>query len=279
MMIVTGSAGYIGSSLCKSFDKRQISYLGIDKRNQKLKNQITCNLCDTKSLFKILKSNNPDCIYHCGTYSAGDYEKNFLSSYESDSLALVNILNFIRQSSREVKLIFFSSSYVYSGIKGSNKVNELSLINPLNSFGIAKFFFERLIIHTNPNSILFRMSNVFGPGNQIHKTVVNQWIKDAKKGNDLIIWGEGERKIQYIFIDDVISFLSEVSESKPGIYNLGGPQYLSMNKMATIFSEKYDNKVINLLEKNEGETLPFMDTNKLKNNFNKRHLTNFDEVI
>ena len=44
------------------------------------------------------------------------------------------------------------------------RVSESTLIHPLHNFGIAKFFFERLITKTISDSVILRLSNVFGYG-------------------------------------------------------------------------------------------------------------------
>ena len=279
-ILVTGSAGYVGSALCNLLDKKNIDYLAVDKITVQKKKHVTCDLANKEHISDILIDYNPDIIYHCGTYSAGDYSKDFFNSYTSDSFALINILNFINQSSKKVKLIFFSSSYVYSGLSSRKSVDESMKLTPIHNFGISKYFFERLIMSNNIDSLIFRMSNVFGPGNQANITAINSWLNNSsEKNNDLVIWGEGNRKIQYIHIDDLMSVLFQVHKISRGIYNLGGTEYLSMNKVAELISEKYDNKIVHLYDKNEGETLPFMNVDLLLSILNKQTFKQLEELI
>ena len=136
-----------------------------------------------------------------------------------------------------------------------------------------------MISRSIDNYIIFRMSNVFGLGNQANLTAINSWIVDSQKGNDLVIWGPGHRKIQYIFINDVISILLQCQQPISGLYNLGSNDYLSMAETSLMISKKYSVNVENLLNKNEGATLPFMSIKKLGKNFKVPIFTSFRDML
>ena len=52
-----------------------------------------------------------------------------------------------------------------------------------------------------------------------------------------------------------------------GIYNLGGDDYVSVRDTATAIAKFFNVKVNFLENKPEGETLPFLSNQKIKNNF------------
>ena len=54
MILITGSAGYIGSEICKKFEKLKINYIGIDN----LKYSYKKNIYNTKKFVKTCISNN-----------------------------------------------------------------------------------------------------------------------------------------------------------------------------------------------------------------------------
>ena len=132
-VLVTGSAGYIGTALCNRLEKNNINYLGVDKIADVSPFHHCLDLSREEETHKLLNDYNPEIIYHCGTYSAGDYQRDFLKSYESDSKSLINILSFIRNKGNKIKLIFFSSSYVYEGCDGGASVSESCIINSSNN--------------------------------------------------------------------------------------------------------------------------------------------------
>ena len=54
MILITGSAGYIGSEICKKFEKLKINYIGIDNLEYSYKK----NIYNTKKFIKTCISDN-----------------------------------------------------------------------------------------------------------------------------------------------------------------------------------------------------------------------------
>ncbi len=267
--LITGCSGYIGSKIIDYLKLNKYSYLGIDKHCLDSENRMKFNLIDKDKTFHVLKERRPKTIIHCGTFSAIPYRDDFLFSYKEDAIALANILEYLRQN-LDVRLIFFSSSYVYSGISSKVICHEDKPLNPTHNFGIAKLFFENLILRCHSNSIIFRLSSVFGQGNQLQPNAIKNMIKQAIDHKIVDVWGQGLRKMQYIYIDDVVQIIIDSNKFNPGIYNLGGIDYISVLETARIISTKTSTKINFLTEKTEGYTLPLMSIDKLKNeNFGK----------
>ena len=61
-------------------------------------------------------------------------------------------------------------------------------------------------------------------------------IKEAIDNKVVDIWGEGMRKMQYIYINDVVQSIIDSNKFKPGIYNLGGIDYISVLETANIIT-------------------------------------------
>ena len=267
LILVTGSSGYIGSQMMKLLKDLTWECIGIDKQEKKNVSHLSFNLCDEQRVKETLNKLNPSHIIHAGTNSAGEYQKNFLNSFKEDFMSLNNILDSIIQSPK-IRLVFFSSSYVYSGLPGESIVTEEIKLSPEHNFGIAKLFFENLIMRTHENSVIYRLSNVFGSGEQQNVTALNSWINGSIKGEDIEVWGTGKRKVQYIHIQDVSSsILNAINMMKPGIYNLGGDDYLSMLEVAKKIAKFFGIQVKLLKDKQDGEQLAFMKTKKYNTNF------------
>ena len=264
-ILITGSAGYIGSRLRIRLDELGVKYIGVDRLDHKSKNSLCYDLSDKDQIIGTIRKYKPTYIVHCGTHSEAAYKKNFLKSFKEDALSLVHILEAIN-STTTIRLLFFSSSYVYGGINRNLTVNEDTNVQPENNFGIAKYFFEKLITRTHVNFLIFRLSNVFGPGQQSNPTAINSWINERNIGSTITIWGLGERNIQYIYIDDVVNYICQGNDINPSIYNIGGKEYVSMAEAAESVSEINSSPIKYIRDKTEGETLPFMDTSKLQNN-------------
>ena len=70
MILVTGSAGYIGSHICHYFDALKVKYYSIDNLSRGSKKNIKKNFSqidigDSKKVFNIIKKKNP-YYYPCG---------------------------------------------------------------------------------------------------------------------------------------------------------------------------------------------------------------------
>ena len=280
LKVIIGSSGYIGKVLTKELKKKNLKFIGIDKslRNNKFSKKIDLkNKIKTSKFFYNLEC---DEIFHLGTYSAEAYKKNFDKCFKEDLVSIQNLLYAIKRNKKKPKLIYMSSSYVYSGykIKKLNSIDEKRVLTPSHDFGLAKKFFEEYLTKYYSNSIIFRLSNVFGEGESIKgNTALKNMATEAKKNKTVSVWGKGNRKIQYIYIGDLIKYL--ISNKKfSGIYNLGGEEHIKTLYMSKLICNYFGAKTIFLKNKKEDETLCFMNTNKIKKK-TKNHFTNFKKNL
>jgi nucleoside-diphosphate-sugar epimerase len=139
-------------------------------------------------------------------------------------------------------------------------------------------FFEQLMMRTHPRTIVFRLSSVFGPGVARHPNAIFGMAKECIETKKLTVWGAGSRKMQYIHMADALTYICEANSAKAGIYNLGGDEYRSVAETAMRIAEFFGVEMILVRDKKEGETLPFMDTTKLKKEFGER-MTPFDKSL
>ena len=277
--IITGASGYIGKVLAKEFNKKKIKFIGIDKQPRNDKSTIKLDLKNKKKTFKFFKKINCDVIYHFGTYSAAAYKKDFNKCFKEDLISLQNLLKSIEKKRNKIKIIYMSSSYVYSGDKNKKKtgVNEKKIINPLHNFGFAKKFFEEYLKKYHSNSIIYRLSNVFGEGEFIRGNTIYNMAMEAKKRKIVTVWGKGNRKLQYIYISDLMKYLL-LNKNFNGVFNLGGNEYIKISTLTKKISSFFGSRVLFLKDKKEGETLSFMNTRKIKN-ITKNYFTKFDKNL
>ena len=247
-VLITGSNGYIGSEIVNQLAVNDIEYMGIDKTESANPNILCFNLCDAEKVNNVISSNKIDYIFHIGTHSALAYNKDLLDVFSEDLQALRNILLAIKTSESDTQIIYFSSSYVYSGLAPQESVTETTLLKPTHNFGLAKSFFEQLLMRVHKNSIIFRLSSVFGKGKYLHPNAIEVMAKEAI-GNKLL--------------EDVLKCVLGIADLQPGIYNLGGNQYDTVMSTGKYIAEYFNVETKNILDKSEGETLPPMINEKL----------------
>ena len=222
------------------------------------------DLKDAAKTSKVISDFKPDVIIHCATHSALAYRDHLSNSFQEDFSATVNILNALA-GMPDCRLIYLSSSYVYSGLPANHNYDESSPLAPKHNFGIAKSFFEQFILKIHPNTVIFRLCSVFGSGQALHPNVILTFAEECLKSNSLTVWGRGERKLQYIYMKDVVNTILRSVGLASGIYNLGGDDYISVRDTATDIAKFFSVKVDFLENKPEGETLPFLSNQKIKN--------------
>ena len=262
-VLITGCNGYIGSEIVNQLVINDIDYMGIDKTRSANPNILYFNLCDAEKVNNVISSNKIDYIFHIGTHSALAYNQDLLDVYYEDLQALRNIMLALKISKSDARIIYFSSSYVYSGLAPQDPVTETTLLKPTHNFGLAKSFFEQLLMRVHKESIIFRLSSVFGKGKYLHPNAIEVMAKEAIGNKLLTIWGKGTRRMQYVFMEDVVKCVMGITDLKPGIYNLGGNQYDTVMSTGKYIAEYFKVKTKNLLDKSEGETLPPMINEKL----------------
>ena len=263
-IMIAGSNGYIGTELVHQLELNNIPYTGIDKIPSSKNNCLNFNLSNRKQVLDVVATEKPDYFFHMATHSALAYKNDFLNVFHEDMAALHNIISGLKKSNNTL-LVYFSSSYVYSGLDCNENVNENTILSPTHNFGLAKSFFEQLILRTYPCSIIFRLSSVFGKGKYLHPNAIEVMAQEAMNDKILTIWGNGSRKMQYIFLEDVVKYILKAPKLQTGIYNLGGHSYDTIIATANHIAEYFDAKIKILPDKKEGETLPHMKNTKIIN--------------
>lgn len=272
-ILVTGSAGYIGSRLVPFLERScpDISVGTIDKTSD-------FDLADSAKTAGAIHEFEPDVLIHLATHSALAYRDRFLNSFRDDSQVLYNILEGL-EPLPNCRFIYISTSYVYSGLGACHKVSEENPLKPSHPFGIAKTFFESFILKNHPESVIFRLFSVFGRGNYLFPNSVHAMIQECMEKRTVTVWGEGKRKMQYVFIQDVLECLLKSFSIDPGIYNVGGDEYLSTAEAAGTIAKIFGGDVVFLKDKKEGETLSFGDNAKIKKACGRDSFTSFAKAI
>ncbi|OGQ37542.1 MAG: hypothetical protein A2W61_05640 [Deltaproteobacteria bacterium RIFCSPLOWO2_01_44_7] len=277
-VLVTGAYGYIGSWVAKELGENDIESCLIDKVSLDLPNSHQFDLRDSQKSLDCVEQFKPDLFIHCATHSALAYQQHFADSFREDCEILTSILAALSKRSH-CRFVYLSSSYVYSGLPEKTVVNEESPLKPIHNFGVAKSFFEQFALKQYSDTVALRLFSVFGPGNYLFPNSVHNMIQECRETGRVTIWGEGKRKMQYVFIRDVLKAIEEACFLEPGIYNVGGNEYLSVAETAKNIAALLNADVVFVKDKKEGETLPFGDNAKFKQACGKDCFTSFEEAL
>lgn len=106
--------------------------------------------------------------------------------------------------------IIYSSSVSAFGEPRENLNEHSPSINPLG-YGLTKLLGEK-IIHQHPSFAIVRFSSIYGPG-MSSKTFLPLIIANAKNEKKIILYGDGQRRQDYIHAKDAAKLLVHVAKN------------------------------------------------------------------
>jgi len=160
------------------------------------------NIENFSSIKNYILKNKPDYLIHCAALSRPMkiHEKDISKSISINIIGTSNIVNICSQLN--IKLIYFSTNYVYPGTKGNYSENDPIL--PINNYAISKLGGE-CAVQMYKNSLILRICMTEKPF--IHK----------KAFNDV--------EMNFMYHDELTKNLLKLIDKK-GIINVGGPKQI-----------------------------------------------------
>jgi len=225
--VVTGGNGRFGKELRKNSNQ---NYLFPSKKK--------LNILNLTSIENYLKKHKPKYLIHLAGFSRPmiEHEYNISKSIQLNIIGTSNIV--IACKKFNIKLIYFSTSYIYPGKKGNYK--ETDPILPCNNYAWSKIGGESAV-QMYKNSLILRVCMTEKPF--VHKSAY------------------ANMKANFIFHDEIIPILKKVI-NKRGILNIGGP-----SKSVYNFAKVYNPKIKKIYLKKNDKLMPknsSMNLNKLK---------------
>ena len=227
-IVVTGGSGRFAQALKEIKCKYKFIY---PKKTE-------LNIINLNSIRKYLKKIKPQSVLHLAGLSRpmDEHEKNICKSINLNIIGTANLVNIC--SELKIKLIYFSTSYVYPGTKGN--YNEYDALLPWNNYAWSKLGGE-CAVQMYKNSLILRVCMTEKPF--IHKKAF------------------ANVKLNFIFHDELAKILIKILDKK-GTINVGGPTKTVYN-----FAKKYNFKVKKkFLKRNSLYNFPlnpFMNLSKL----------------
>ena len=217
----------------------------LKKKNKSLKlffaSKKQCNILSIKTIEKIVKKIKPKIIMHCAGLSRpmDIHEKNISKSISLNIIGTANITKVCEKNN--IKLIYFSTGYVYEGVKGN--YSEKDPVKPFNNYGLSKLGGE-CAVSMYKNSLILRI------------TMTEKPFPYKKAYTNL--------KSNFMYHEDLIKILPKIIKEK-GIINVGGK-----SQSVFQFAKKLDKNLIKI-KLNAKNKLPLnqtMNLLKLKNILN-----------
>jgi len=203
-ILVTGGDGRFAKVL-----KRKNKHLNLVFKSKK-----QLDILNINSIEKIFKKEKPKIIFHTAGLSRpmNIHNRNISKSIDLNIIGTCNIVKACKKF--KIKLVYFSSGYVYEGTKGNYKENHP--VKPFNNYGLSKLGGECAARMYN-NSLILRI------------TMTEKPFLYKKAFTNL--------KTNFMFHEDLIDLLPSLLKHK-GIINVGGKSQSVFN-----FAKKYNSNV------------------------------------
>ena len=228
-IIITGGSGRFGVHLKKIKSSHRLFF----------PNKKDLNILKPKSIENYLKSKKADIVIHLAGLSRpmDIHNKKIERSIDLNIIGTANVTKIC--SKKNVKLIYFSTNYVYPGTKGNYTENDPLL--PVNNYAWSKLGGEASV-QLYKNSLILRVCMTEKP-----------FVHDKAFANV---------KTSFMYHDDVSKILFQLLNKK-GIINLGGKSQFIFD-----FAKKDKKNVKKIfLKKKDNLGMPFdssLNINKLK---------------
>lgn len=259
--LITGGAGFIGSSLANSLAKvghevTVIDDLSMgDKSNLNYENInfIKGDVCNKKLLKEVFHNHQFDYIYLLAAIaSVADSVERPIETHNVNFRSVLDTLELVKISQKNLKRIIFSSSAAVYGDEQTLPKKEESIIRPLTPYAIDKFAAEKYtLVYNNlydlPTTAV-RFFNVYGMNQNpssvysgVLSIITNQFKKLLNgEETEFTLFGDGNQSRDFVFIEDVIAALllvAEKEEARGNVYNVGTGEQTSLNDIIKVYEE------------------------------------------
>ena len=249
-ILVTGVAGFLGSHLAEELSKNNHEIIGVDNMSGGYDDNVPKNIkffnydcCDLKKMNDVMKG--IEVVYHCA--ATAHEGLSVFSPYEitkNNYLASVSV--FTAAISNKVKRIIFCSSMARYGDQKTPFTEEMKP-KPVDPYAISKVAAENVLMNlcelNNIEWVIAVPHNIIGPRqkyNDPFRNVVSIMINRMLQNKAPIIYGNGEQKRCFSYIDDCLSCLLPMLDQKnlnKQIINIGpDEEFVTINQVSEICS-------------------------------------------
>ena len=240
--LVTGAAGFIGSSLIDSLLGKGRNVVGVDdfsrnydpkQKRENIKEALqnvnfemrSANLLEPGSLEML---NEVDTVYHLAGQPGvqTSWGSGFETHLERNVLATQILLERCLENNVR-RVVIASSSSVYGPTNRESK--ETDLPHPVSPYGVSKLAAEHLAsvyAERGLDVISLRLFTVYGP-RQRPDMSIHRMFDSALKGEPFPLWGEGKQRRSFTFVDDIVEVFQlagSVREARSRVLNAGGAE-------------------------------------------------------
>ena len=198
--------------------------------------EIAFDITDRESVKQVVSTCKPDILLNCAAYNAVDAaEENSLPAFRINAEAVATLSNVAAKHG--ATLVHYGTDYVFDG-SSERLYREEDATAPINAYGESKLAGEKAALEGDAESLLLRVSWVYGDGNQnfFHK---------------MLKWAEGREVLKVVwdqisvptYTEDIVTHtLAALEQGLRGCYHLTNTGYATRYEVARHFFKLMGNR-------------------------------------
>lgn len=254
--LVTGAAGFIGHHLVARLLREDLEVVALDSlvcgdvgrlepmiaHRPKQLSFCQVDLVDGGAVAEVFRQHRFDVVFHLA--ALGSVPRSIADpcrTVQNNVLSTAHVL-WLSHNAGVRRFVHSSSASVY-GNAGLDRKDEAFYLEPTNPYGVSKLAAEKMVkvfwpVYDLP-TVSLRYFNVFGPGQTVggsYPAVIPAWIDSLKVGEPMPIYGDGEQRRDFTFVENVVEanlLAANAGEDCFGEeFNVGCGQLTSVNDLS-----------------------------------------------
>ena len=303
-ILITGAAGFIGSTLADKLLAKNHNIVAVDNFNDYYdvnikESNVAHNLSnpnyklyradieDLPAINLIFAENKIDVVVHlAGRAGVRPSLEQPLAYVKTNIEGTVNILECMKNNNVK-KLVFASSSSVYGNCNASVFSEDLKVTEPISPYAATKSAGEQLIYTYGHlyqiKAVCLRFFTVYGP-RQRPDLAIKKFTRLIEAGKPIDMYGDGSTMRDYTFVDDIVCGIEGAiayDKTPYEIVNIGGGEPVTLKRMIETIEKTLGKKaIVNQLPMQPGDVNKTVsDVSKARRLFGYNPQTSFAEGI
>lgn len=248
-ILILGGYGFLGTNIIKYVDAHMrdaYKFIVFDKFDHHM-GGVVCesvaktyagDFSDAELIERIFRENHIDLIIHALSTTVPVDSANARYDVETNLLPTLDVLALMVKY--DVKdIVYISSGGAVYGTRDNKPHEESDAVYPISSYGVVKVATEKYMMQYAQlyglRPLILRLSNPYGPYHYSMKQgVINIAMTKALRNETLQIWGDGNGRKDYIYVEDFVDILFRLLGKGIAnqVINIGSGMLLSVNEIA-----------------------------------------------
>lgn len=249
--LITGAAGFLGSSLANHLVRQGHQVRGIDDLSTGNPDFLLPEVLFTRGdvndrpkLWTLLQ--DVDCVYHLAARVSVPESVLYPREYNAVNVGgTVSLMEAMRDVGVR-RVVFISSGAVY-GEQAIQPVREAVRPKPESPYAVSKLAAEYYVSTIGElwdiETVCLRVFNAYGPNQNLppsHPPVIPYFLQQAIRGGTLVIHNDGTQTRDYVYVEDTVNAMASAATAKGVsrmVINIGSGTETSVRDLANLITE------------------------------------------